>query len=233
MNRACSRTLQITSVTALELRIDAVGLQHCKTPLYFDWTCRNLLLLACSALAIAEDGSVRCDGFLLHYTTSSSGKPLVFLAGGPGGEVDYLKSEAQFFPSSFQFVFLEQRGTGRSVLSKMTAENMTLRLGVEDLEALRESMKQERLFLVGQELWKTEGAATVLIKDINPGLPSSFIQYMALAGNNNASAVHAIPLLQARKREPRQWCLRDLVLGVDPSGSRVKWLVPSQNVVLH
>jgi proline iminopeptidase len=55
----------------------------------------------------------------------------------------------EFLPASYQRVFYEQRGTGRSRLPAMTPENMTLPHVVADLEALRVHLRQERLFLVG------------------------------------------------------------------------------------
>jgi len=108
-----------------------------------------LSLSLCAGLALADDASVQRDGFQLHYRAEGAGQPVVFLSGGPGFEVDYMKPAAEFFPPGFQAIFLEQRGTGRSMPPKMTAENFTLSLVVEDLEALRVALKQERLFLVG------------------------------------------------------------------------------------
>jgi proline iminopeptidase len=99
--------------------------------------------------ANAQDRSFQSQGVALHYRTAGSGTPVVLLSGGPGFDVDYLLPVADFLPAGYQRIFLEQRGTGRSRVANMTAENMTLRLVVEDLEALRLHLKQERLFLLG------------------------------------------------------------------------------------
>jgi proline iminopeptidase len=104
-----------------------------------------LLLFASSALA--QDGSFIRDGIQLHYRSAGSGTPIVFLSGGPGFNVDYMMPVAEFVPASYRRVFYEQRGTGRSRLA-ISEQNMTLRQVVEDLEALRVHLKQERLFLV-------------------------------------------------------------------------------------
>jgi proline iminopeptidase len=56
---------------------------------------------------------------------------------------------AEFLPPGYTRVFLEQRGTGRSQPSRPTPETMTLKLVVEDLDALRVHLRQDRLFLVG------------------------------------------------------------------------------------
>jgi proline iminopeptidase len=105
--------------------------------------------LTCVAFAGAQDSPVRRDGFDLHYRAAGSGTPAIFLSGGPGCEVDYLVPAAEFLPSTYQRLFLEQRGTGRSMPVAVNEQTMTLRLVVEDLEALRVHLRQERLLLVG------------------------------------------------------------------------------------
>jgi proline iminopeptidase len=99
--------------------------------------------------AHAQDRSFQSQGVELHYKTAGGGTPVVLLSGGPGFDVDYLLPVADFLPAGYQRIFFEQRGTGRSRVAHMTAENMTLRLVIEDLEALRLHLKQERLFLLG------------------------------------------------------------------------------------
>jgi len=109
--------------------------------------CLVLLLLA--RPSFADDGSFVRDGVILHYRTEGSGPPVVFLSGGPGFDVDYMIPVAEFLPASYQRVFFDQRGTGRSVIPDMTADHMTLQHAVEDLEALRISLGQDRLILLG------------------------------------------------------------------------------------
>jgi proline iminopeptidase len=59
-----------------------------------------------------------------------------------------MKEVGGFLPAEYQKIYLEQRGTGRSIPSTISAETITVKLWVEDLEALRIALKQERLFLV-------------------------------------------------------------------------------------
>ena len=107
-----------------------------------------IAVLVFARAATAQDGSFTRDGVELHYRTAGSGTPAIFLSGGPGFEVDYVVPLGDFIPATYQRVFLEQRGTGRSRLSVLP-HTMTLRIVVEDLEALRVHLKQERLFLIG------------------------------------------------------------------------------------
>jgi proline iminopeptidase len=97
----------------------------------------------------SEHGSLQREGFTLHYTTEGTGKPIVFLSGGPGYNVDYFAAAAKYFPPGYKFIFLEQRGTGRSHPDHTNAETMTVKLLVEDLEALRSHLKVERFILAG------------------------------------------------------------------------------------
>jgi proline iminopeptidase len=105
------------------------------------------LLLAPPA-SQAQGGSFGSGGVQLYYRSHGSGTPVVLLSGGPGFEVDYLQPVTDYFPGR-QTILFEQRGTGRSRPAKLGANDLTLRTAVEDLESLREHLKQERLFLVG------------------------------------------------------------------------------------
>jgi proline iminopeptidase len=107
-----------------------------------------LALLVIAQPSFAEDGSFVRDGVRLHYRTEGTGTPAIFLSGGPGFDVDYVIPIAEFLPASYERVYFEQRGTGRSTVP-VTPETMTLRNVVEDLEGLRVHLKQERLFLIG------------------------------------------------------------------------------------
>jgi proline iminopeptidase len=59
-----------------------------------------------------------------------------------------MKEVGDFLPADFQRIYLEQRGTGRSIPPVLSPETINVKLWVEDLEALRVALKQERLFLI-------------------------------------------------------------------------------------
>lgn len=156
----------------------------------------TLALLQCVSL-FAQEGSVGRDGFALHYGSEGSGTPIVFLSGGPGLEVDYFVPAAKLFPAGYRRIYLEQRGTGRSRPAKLTLENMTLRLAVEDLEALRRHLKVERLLLAGHSwggmLAMAYGASYPDRVDrlilIGSGGPDN--EFRARFGDNIAARLHA------------------------------------------
>ena len=101
------------------------------------------------AAQAAGEGSVQREGFTLHYRTIGSGVPLLLLSGGPGFEVDYMSGIAQELGSSYKCILLEQRGTGRSQPPNLTAAQMTVKLFVEDVEAVRASLNIDRLIILG------------------------------------------------------------------------------------
>lgn len=106
-------------------------------------------LLLAPAAALAQDGTFTSAGLELHYRSAGTGTPAVILSGGPGFRVDYMVPVGDFLPANYQRIFLEQRGTGKSRPATLSPETMTLKTVVEDLEALRVHLKQERLLLVG------------------------------------------------------------------------------------
>ena len=113
-----------------------------------------MFLVLCGAdvgipgVALAQDGSFLSRGLQLHYRSVGAGNPVIILSGGPGFNVDYMLPVVEAFPT-FRAILLEQRGTGRSRPATLVPQDMTLSVAVDDLEALREHLQQQRLFLVG------------------------------------------------------------------------------------
>ena len=105
------------------------------------------LFLAAPLLAV--DDHVAREDFDLYFSSEGSGKPIILLSGGPGQTVEYMKEVGALLPPGFRHILLEQRGTGRSQPPNLSSDNLSLRRYVEDLEALREHLKLDRLILVG------------------------------------------------------------------------------------
>jgi proline iminopeptidase len=101
------------------------------------------------SVAHAQEGSFVSAGVQLHYTSRGTGAPIVLLSGGPGFDVDYVLPIAQFLPPGYRSIAFEQRGTGRSRPKPFDLAPLTLKTVVEDLEALRVHLQQERLTLLG------------------------------------------------------------------------------------
>lgn len=106
-------------------------------------------LLSAPGVAPAQEGSFTSGGVELHYRSAGSGPPAVLLSGGPGFTVDYMAPVGDFLPDRYRRIHFEQRGTGRSRPAQFDPVTMTLQTVVEDLEALRVNLRQDRLLLVG------------------------------------------------------------------------------------
>lgn len=76
-----------------------------------------------------------------------AGIPIVFLHGGPGGNIEpYCR---QFFdPKKFHIILFDQRGAGKSLPSGCLDDNTTWRL-VEDIEKIREHLKVKTWHVFG------------------------------------------------------------------------------------
>jgi proline iminopeptidase len=107
------------------------------------------LFSLCLKAQTLQEGQVAREGFMLHYKSLGTGKPLLVLSGGPGFDVDYMTPVAQDLSHWYRVVLLEQRGTGRSQPHPLSSENLNLKLLVEDIEALRASLGVDRLVVLG------------------------------------------------------------------------------------
>jgi proline iminopeptidase len=98
----------------------------------------------------ADEGKVPRPGFDLHYrVVGAHGPYLVLLSGGPGFDIDYLQPVAEQLGRRYRCVLLEQRGTGRSKLKVYDEKTISFPAYLDDLEALREHLQQDRVILVG------------------------------------------------------------------------------------
>jgi len=89
------------------------------------------------------------SGHRLYYEQSGnpSGKPAVFLHGGPGGGGD-VNARRFFDPQRYRIVVFDQRGAGRSEPRASLEANTTWHL-VADIEVLREKLGIDRWLVFG------------------------------------------------------------------------------------
>jgi len=109
-----------------------------------------LVLIACHNLN-AQNGFyiTSLDGTKLYVRDFGSGEPLVILAGGPGLNAVYMKPIWENLSQKFHCYILDQRGTGQSQLAKVDSISCSLANYVNDLEALRQYLKIDKLTLIG------------------------------------------------------------------------------------
>lgn len=142
-------------------------------------------------------GSVPRDGFQLHYRIVGAGGPyVVVLSGGPGLDVDYMASVGERLKDSYRVVFLEQRGTGRSMLPVLDERTLDWRSYLGDLEALRVGLGEDRLTLLGHSWGMTYGLAYAAAYPdrtrgvISLGSAPITSDFMQLFDDNRSSRLH-------------------------------------------
>jgi proline iminopeptidase len=103
-----------------------------------------------SGLRLTRDGNVDRGKFSLHYRVVGEGGPLiVVLAGGPGGDPNYMKPVLDRLSKHYQCLLLEQRGTGRSKMAAYNEQTITFQSYLDDIEAVRKHLQQPKILLLG------------------------------------------------------------------------------------
>jgi proline iminopeptidase len=74
---------------------------------------------------------------------------MLILSGGPGEEVRSMQPVADELRKKFKCIMLEQRGTGRSKLSKYDPTTINLNAYIEDIESLRQRLQIDKVTLAG------------------------------------------------------------------------------------
>lgn len=114
-----------------------------------------ILLLMLAGPVIAEpvvypvtEGFVDANGVLIYFAEFGHGNPLLILHGGPGASHEYLLPYLLPLARNNRVIFIDERGSGQSErledASQYTVENM-----VEDVEAVRQALKLEKIDLLG------------------------------------------------------------------------------------
>ena len=110
----------------------------------------TLICLACApkhSPTVAE-GKIYSNGTQLYYKTIGAGQPVVIVHGGPLLDHSYFLPSFEQLAQDFQLIFYDQRLSGRSDPNADTS-TIRMRVFVEDIEKLRDSLKLGRVHLLG------------------------------------------------------------------------------------
>jgi len=99
-----------------------------------------------SIATIEENASI--NGVSHFIKKIGTGEPIVVLHGGPGLFHNYLAPHFEKLAESYQIIFYDQRGCGKTDFPKDTT-SINVDQYVEDLEAIRNHLKIEKLILAG------------------------------------------------------------------------------------
>lgn len=107
-------------------------------------------VLGQTATKEATSGLVDANDVKIYYRTYGEGKPLLLINGGPGFPSNHFVSLAQeLAKNNRQVIIFDQRGTGRSQLSKLDANTVNMQLIIDDMEALRNHLQLPSWTLMG------------------------------------------------------------------------------------
>lgn len=98
-----------------------------------------------------ESTIISTDNGTLHFKTFGKGAPILIINGGPG--LDCLGFEniaTQFAVRGYTAILFDQRGTGKSTVTEMTTQTVSLSGIVEDMELIRKHLQIEQWTLFGQ-----------------------------------------------------------------------------------
>jgi len=115
-----------------------------------------LIFLANSASAQAAPQTLKhpqgdfvvANGARLWYESEGQGEPVLLIAGGPGYAHSYFHPFFSVLADTYRLIYFDAFGRGKSDRAKSTKEYSFDR-DVEDIEALREALKLERLVVLG------------------------------------------------------------------------------------
>jgi proline iminopeptidase len=85
----------------------------------------------------------------LFYRAVGRGVPLIVLHGGPGLNQDYLLPQLYNLAENNLVIFYDQRGSGRSLETKLDEKHINIEQFVEDLDTLRTSLGFDKFILMG------------------------------------------------------------------------------------
>jgi proline iminopeptidase len=94
--------------------------------------------------------SIKYDYGYLYYHSYGKGEPVIFLTGGPGNT--YIQAEPvalELAKNSYRCILLEQRGTGRSIPTKLDRTTINLASAIDDLGLLLRHLKLDRAVFTG------------------------------------------------------------------------------------
>lgn len=96
-----------------------------------------------------KEGFVSVKDGKLFYRIAGIGLPLVVLHGGPGLSQDYLLPQLYKLAENNLVIFYDQRGSGKSLQTKLDETHINIDQFVEDLETLRTSLGFDKFILLG------------------------------------------------------------------------------------
>lgn len=122
-----------------------------------------------------EGYAVNADGTKTFYKTFGKGKPILIINGGPGMNSNGFEDMAKTLGENQQTIIYDQRGTGKSKLSKLDSKSISMKIMADDVESLRKHLKIKKWNILGHSFGGMLGSyyATVYPNSIDKLILSS------------------------------------------------------------
>ncbi len=102
-----------------------------------------ITLFSQAELSIIKDDNTIC------LTTYGEGDPMLIINGGPGMSSEGFKPLAQIMGQSHKAIIYDQRGTGKSKISRIDTGTITMDAMVRDIETIRDHLEIEKWVVFG------------------------------------------------------------------------------------
>jgi proline iminopeptidase len=96
-----------------------------------------------------SEGYATGKGVKIYYRSFGQGPPVLIINGGPGMNSDGFVGVAQKLSKNNRTIIYDQRGTGRSTLTKTDTSTITMKLMAADIEALRNQLHIKSWIILG------------------------------------------------------------------------------------
>lgn len=108
-------------------------------------------LILISSCSRAEEGVAEsADQTKIYYKTFGQGTPILIINGGPGMNSKGFETLAKKLSDyGYQTIIYDQRGTGQSVLKTLDSSTVSMKLMIEDIEAIRRTLKIKQWIIFG------------------------------------------------------------------------------------
>lgn len=135
----------------------------------------GFLLFLGNIFAQTEGYAINTDGSKTFYKTFGKGEPLLIINGGPGMNSNGFEDMAKTLGESQQTIIYDQRGTGKSKLSKLNTKTISMKIMADDIESLRKHLKIKKWNILGHSFGGMLGSyyATVYPNSIDKLILSS------------------------------------------------------------
>lgn len=107
------------------------------------------MLCISSCKSQTADFAKSTDNTSIYFRTLGTGKPLLIINGGPGMNSNGFQNLAEKLAKNNLAIIYDQRGTGKSVLNVLDSTTITMKLMIDDIEAIRKKMKIEKWSVLG------------------------------------------------------------------------------------